>query len=115
MRLPRLHCPRFSVHEEAIDARLDSDCAACAPMSARVPGPAPKFACRWQGTLGGRLQCIGVCVSAEPANERDHSKISSADIWLKIAVHLAGFASLSSVPLVGALLAHLGEQLKILW
>jgi hypothetical protein len=93
---------------------LVSECAACTLSSAGVPGEAPKLACRWQGTLESRLQCTVVCVQAEPADGRDHPKISRAEIWLKIAVHLAGFASLFSVPSVGALLAHLGEQLGLL-
>lgn len=45
-------------------------------------------------------------------NVREHPalKISRAEIWLKIVVHLAGFAALFLTPSVGRLLAYLGDQ-----
>jgi hypothetical protein len=37
---------------------------------------------------------------------------STAELWLKVAIHVAGFAALLATPAVAALLTHLSDQLR---
>jgi hypothetical protein len=47
--------------------------------------------------------------SREPAE-----MLRSAEFWLKVAVHIAGFAALLATPTVAALLTHLRNEICLL-
>ena len=40
--------------------------------------------------------------------------LRSAEFWLKVAVHIAGFAALLATPTVAALLTHLRNEIGLL-
>jgi hypothetical protein len=64
------------------------------------------------GPIGTHVDAKSDCVACTLTTAQA-PKFQSAEIWVKIAVHVAGIAALFGTPSVATLLAFLGDQLGL--
>jgi hypothetical protein len=105
MRPETFHCPRCGVQVREINEPDEGDSAFAARTLRSVPDPADlHLECRWQRTLNNRLLRKWARVAARPSDVPERPNASRHELWLKVVIHLAGFA---------ALLAYLGDHLSL--
>lgn len=106
MRTETFRCPRCGVQVEEIIEPEEGDRAFGARTLGSVPNPGADLhlECRWQRTLNNRLLRKWARVAARPSDVPGRPKASRHELWLKVVIHLAGFA---------ALLAYLGDHLGL--
>jgi DNA-directed RNA polymerase subunit RPC12/RpoP len=94
MRLYTFFCPRCGAQFEPIDTRVDAErvCSACASRSAQTPLGTPRR------EFGRRR-----------TDRQPNGEFRAAEFWLKVVVHLAGFAALFFTSSVAGLLACLRD------
>jgi hypothetical protein len=103
----------------------ERDCLDCALIAARVPLGPQHLECRWYRDGHGQLQRKWTRVGTQPAAVRAHAtddaamgesarRVATAEMWMKVMVHVAGFAALIAAPAVATLLTHLSDQLRLL-
>lgn len=106
MRPETFHCPRCGVQVGEINEPDEGDSAFAARAFRSVPDQGADLhrECRWQRTLNNRLLRKWARAAARPSDVPERPKASRQELWLKVVIHLAGFA---------ALLAYLGDHLGL--
>ena len=115
MRAETFHCPRCGAQVGEINEPDEVDNAFAARTLRSVPDPETDVhaECRSQNTLNNRLLRKWARVAARPSDVPECRKASGPELWLKVVIHLAGFGALLALPSVGALLAYLGDHLRL--
>jgi hypothetical protein len=126
MMVSSVNCRRCRLPFHASEAHLGEDrvCLACALSAARVPLGPQHLQCRWYRDRRGEFQSKWTRVatpsasaSVQTANHAEASeaarRVATAELWLKVVVHVAGFAALAAAPAVAMLLTHLSDQLRL--
>lgn len=100
-------CPRCGSQFEPMSTRVQASrvCPACEFKSARTPLATRRLECRWYRAKDSTLHSEWLHVTTDKAQ-----KVNS-DIWLKVVVHCAGFATLLFLPSVGRLIWYIGHEL----
>ena len=104
-----LCCPRCGSQFEPIGTRVQAlrICTVCELKSARTPLATRRLECRWYRSNDSKLHSEWLDVAT------NHAQKANPEIWLKVAVHCAGFASLLFLPSVGRLIWYMGHQLGL--
>ena len=127
MAAASISCPRCRLPLQGMDAQVEpvGVCLSCALETARIPlGPPQNLECRWSRDEDGLLQRGWVRVATrpdrlwprrvKPFSGEAAGTMKSPELWLKVGIHIAGFAALLATPSVTAFMKHLSDQLRLM-